>query len=380
MSNSVAGRNPITGKWIRIFTEDGRIASIREAAAEDDTWLSPGFIDLQVNGYAGFDVNSDTPTAETIISLTRALIATGITTYLPTVITASEEKIIPCLRAIAEARRIDPVSAHCIPYAHVEGPHISSDDGYRGAHPLEEIRPPSLGEFERWQAASGNIVGMVTISPHYEESVSYISALARKKIHVALGHTNATPAQIHAAVDAGAALSTHLGNGIAQMLPRHPNPIWEQLAEDRLTATFIGDGHHLSPDTMKAMLRAKGYERSVLVSDVVALGGMPPGSYNAPVGGTVELRPDGRLELSGTPFLAGASLVFKDTIPRVITLAKIPVPAVFKMATENPGRFVGHRGRFVEGAAADTVRFRWAPSDPQLQIGSITVQGQEFNP
>ncbi len=378
MNNLLTGRDVTTGGWISIVTEHGGIASIDKCRDEEDVWISPGFIDLQVNGYAGFDVNSDTPTAGTIIHLTRALIATGITTFLPTIVTAPEEKIISCLRAIDAARRMDPVVAHCIPYAHVEGPYISPEDGYRGAHSLPDVRPPSFDEFERWQVASNNLVGMVTMSPHHEGSAAFIRALSQKKVHVAIGHTNATPSEIHAAVDAGAGLSTHLGNGIAQLLPRHTNPIWEQLAEDRLTATFIGDGHHVAPNAMKAMFRAKGYERSILVSDAEAIGGMPPGRYTTHLG-CVELHANGRIELSGTPFLAGASLLFKDTIPRTITSAQVPLSAAFAMVTENPGRFVGQRGRFTIGSVADVVRFRWKPSDAQLQIENVVIQGEKVN-
>jgi N-acetylglucosamine-6-phosphate deacetylase len=194
---------------------------------------------------------------------------------------------------------------------------------------------------------------------------------------VSIGHTHATPAQIHSAADAGAVLSTHLGNGVADPLPRHPNLLWAQLAEDRLTATFIADGHHLPPDTLKAMLRAKSVKRSILVSDTVALAGLPAGIYNTTIGDRVEISSDGRLTMMGTRFLAGAARPLKDGIANVANLGAYSLGDAIRMATENPGRFTGGRGVLRPGAPADLVRFAWDASQPELQIQTVLVQGEE---
>jgi hypothetical protein len=123
---------------------------------------------------------------------------------------------------IAEARQLDLKVAACVPFVYVEGPHISPRDGYRGAHPADAVRPPSITEFDRWQDAAGGIVRMVTMSPHFSKSAEYIAALVKRGVHVAIGHTRASPEQIRCAVDAGARLSTHLGNGIAQKISPGP--------------------------------------------------------------------------------------------------------------------------------------------------------------
>ena len=172
-------------------------------------------------------------------------------------------------------------------------------------------------------------------------------------------------------------LSTHLGNGAAAVLPRHPNFIWAQLADDRLTASFIADGHHLPADTLKSMLRAKGLSRAVLVSDSVALGGMPPGIYEQQIGGRVELSADGRLGIVGTPYLAGAARPLKDGVAMAARSAGLALADALKLATENPGRFVGGRGRLAVGAAADLMRFRWRPGDPTLAIDAGLSTGRE---
>jgi len=380
-SRSITGRDPASGNVLEIVIENGRICAIIPSPIEEAPWLSPGFIDLQVNGYFGSDVNSEAVDPDLILALTEKMLTLGVTTFLPTVITASEEKIIRALRAIADARCTYPLVAHAIPFVHVEGPFISPNDGPRGAHDREHVRPASLAEFERWQAACGDLVGMVTVSPHDEAALAFISALATKGIVVAIGHSHATPAQIHAAADAGATLSTHLGNGLGSPLPRHPNLLWAQLAEDRLAATFIADGHHLPTDTLKSMLRAKGISRSILISDVVSLGGMPVGVYQANVGGAVEVTADGRvISASGGGFLAGAYRSLPVGIAHAAAIDGVSLGGAIQMATSNPGYFAGRNGTLHVGANADLVLFDWSPQQPitsALEIRSVYVAGEE---
>ena len=374
---ALGGRDPATGRPLTITIEDGRVAAIDAGAPGEACWLAPGFVDLQVNGYAGHDVNAPDPTPETIGWLARALRATGTTSFAPTIITASEERIVAALRAVTEARAADPLLARAIPFVHVEGPWISPQDGPRGAHPADQVRPPDLAEFARWQAACGGLVGMVTLSPHFPGVADTIAALTGAGVRVAIGHTHASPQQIAAAADAGAVLSTHLGNGAAAVLARHPNLIWAQLAEDRLCASFIADGHHLPAETLKSMLRAKGIERSILISDAAALAGLAPGIYEAEIGGRVELTEDGRLGMAGTPFLAGAARPLATGVAFVASFCGVTLGQAVRMATENPGRFAGVGGRLRVGAPADLVRFRWQPGDRDLRIETVLVGGEE---
>jgi N-acetylglucosamine-6-phosphate deacetylase len=370
---SISGRDSGTGRNVEVVIRDGVITAINEVASADPAWLSPGLIDLQINGYQGFDLNADDLTPDTVVELARRVLATGVTTFLPTIITASEEKIVSCLRAIAAARQLDHAVLHMIPGVHVEGPHLSHEDGPRGAHPKEHIRPPSIAEFDRWQAASGNLVKLVTLSPHFEEAPHYIAALRRRGVLISIGHSRASVEQVRAAVDAGATLSTHLGNGVDDPLPRHPNLLWAQLADDRLTAMFIADGHHLPDDTLKVMLRAKGLERSILVSDTVALGGMSPGIYETPVGGRVELSANGRLSLQGTRFLAGSVVPLKDAVAHVAA-TQFSLSESLQLATENPARILGRTGKLEVGAPADLIRFTWERGGG-IEIESVMLHG-----
>ncbi|MGB8536141.1 MAG: amidohydrolase family protein [Acidobacteriaceae bacterium] len=375
---TITGRNPQNGRPLAVTVQDGLIREIEDGRKDEDVWLSPGFVDLQINGYCGDDVNREEPDPEAIVSLTGKMIALGVTTYLPTIITAAEARITAALRAIAEARRRSSLVANAVPFVHVEGPSISPTEGFRGAHPVEHIRPPSLAEFDRWQDASGGLVGMATLSPHFRGMEAYVSALTARGVHVALGHTDASADEIHRAVNAGARLSTHLGNGIASLIPRHSNVLWPQLAEDRLTATMIADGHHVPADMFKVMVRAKGFDRCILVSDTVALAGMPPGTYTTPVGGRVELHANDRLSLAGTEFLAGAALPLKDGVAPAMSMMGSSLADSLRMATENPGRFVGGLGVLRVGSPADLVRFTIEPGGTTLKIASVIVKGKEW--
>ncbi|MBS1800712.1 MAG: amidohydrolase family protein [Acidobacteria bacterium] len=374
-TSEIIGSDPATGECRRIFVEDGRIAAIERCSVASELWIAPGLIDLQVNGYGDRDFNSDNVTAEIVIEAADLLLTTGVTSFAPTLITASEQSITRGLCAIAEATRISDRAAACIPFIHVEGPHISPLDGFRGAHPLEHVRPPSLEEFDRWQQACDGRIGMVTLSPHFEGTEQYIKGLVQRGVHASLGHTHATNEQIQCAVEAGARLSTHLGNGIAPQLPRHPNPIWSQLAEDRLTASFIADGHHLPPETLRSMLRAKGQGRAFLVSDTVALAGMPAGIYTAPVGDRVEMHADGRLSMYNSTTLAGATVPLVQCLGRAVRMTGLSLAKIIEMATTVPGSFTADRGRLEIGARADVIRFAWTD---EVAIRDVWLKGEHI--
>ncbi len=369
---AITGRDPATGRTLRVAVEDGRVAAITAVGEPSALWLAPGLVDLQVNGFAGHDVNAADLEEDTVAALVRALHGAGVTTVVPTLVSAPEERITAALATIARARAADPLVAHAIPYAHVEGPFLSAEDGPRGAHDPRHIRPADLAELRRW----GALAGLVTVSPHDDAAIDLIARATRDGVRCAIGHTHATPEQITRAADAGAVLATHVGNATHALLPRHPNHLWAQLADDRLHAGFIADGHHLSADTFRAMLRAKGIERAHLVSDATALAGMPPGRYRTPVGGEVELSDDGRLSRAGTPFLAGASRSLADGVATAITMAGLTLPDGLRLATANPGRFAGGRGVLRPGAPADLITFAWTPGDTTLDVRTVLAAGR----
>ena len=365
-ASRVMGLDPATGLPMVVELRDGRVDAVYAAPHGATGWLSAGLIDLQVNGFAGHDLNGGSLTVQTVHHLALAMLGCGVTTFLPTLITASEVQLTQALTVIAQARRELPQVARMVPYVHVEGPSIAPEDGPRGAHPAAHVRPPSLEEFGRWQAASDGLVGMVTLSPHWPQTPAYIAALVAAGVHVALGHTDASAGQITAAVDAGARLSTHLGNGLHAQINRRRSPLWTQLVEDRLCASYIADGHHLSDEVLQVMLRAKGLERSLIVSDATAIGGLPPGRYDASIGGAVSLSADGRLSPNdgSGEYLAGAALPLFSGVATLVRRAGLGLGNALLLATRNPGRWVGGRGVLAPGRPADLLRFEFDPDLP----------------
>jgi N-acetylglucosamine-6-phosphate deacetylase len=279
------------------------------------------------------------------------------------------------LRNLAAARESLP-EGPVMEAFHVEGPHISPEDGPRGAHPARWVRPPDLDEFHRFQEAARGHVRLVTISPEWPEAPRYIEHLAREGVATSIGHTRATREQIQDAVSAGATLSTHIGNGAHSVLPRHPNYIWEQLAEDRLAASFIVDGIHLPESFLRVALRAKGIERSVLITDAVMPAMCAPGPYK--LGEVeVELHADMSVRLRGGTRLAGSSLRMDHAIANVMHHAGLTLAEAVTMATINPARIgrVPARQRGIRpGDRADLVRFRL--QDGQVDILQTFVGGQ----
>ena len=357
---------------------DKSITSVLKTEAfGGDVYLAPGFIDLQVNGFAGVDYNSALTPAEEIARSIHALFASGVTRFYPTVITGAPDDMTGALRNLARAKEALAEGA-AIEGFHVEGPHISPEDGPRGAHPLRWVRPPDLNEYRRWQDATGGQIRLVTLSPHWPDAPKYIEAVAQDGVTVSIGHTDASEQQISDAVSAGATMSTHLGNGAHQVLRRHPNYIWDQLAEDRLTAGFIVDGIHLPASFLRVALRAKGVERSVLVTDASTPAGASPGRYKLGEQ-EVDLTADQRVVLAGTDRLAGSALRMHHGIENLINIARLTLRDAVQMATMNPariGKIPNRQNGLIAGDRADFVVFRYDEEAKRIEVQATYVDGE----
>jgi N-acetylglucosamine-6-phosphate deacetylase len=344
-------------------------------------FVAPGFIDVQVNGFAGVDYNDPGASLDDIAASLRTMFSTGVTRCFPTIITGAHERIEGALRNLTNVKRTleregRPEGA-AIEAFHVEGPHISPEEGPRGAHPLEFVRPPDFNEFERWQRAAEGLVHLVTVSPEWAQAPEYIRAVTRTGVVVSVGHTKATAEQIQAAVEAGATMSTHLGNGAHSVLPKTANYIWDQLADNRLSPSFIADGIHIPSQFLRAALRAKGVEHSVLVTDAVMPAMCKPGYYQ--LGSVeVELQEGNRVVLRGGERLAGSALRMDHAIGNTVKMAAITLREALAMATVNPARVCRIAGRqrgLQPGERADIVRFAWSDEPPSLTVIETIVGG-----
>ena len=366
-----SGQTLFNNTPVEIAVADARVQEIREVPSTDSTtWIAPALIDVQVNGFAGFDLNVTTVKPEDVCAMVRALWQVGTGFLCPTVVTGSFDGVCNSLRAVVKACEMDSLVAHSVLGIHLEGPYISSEDGPRGAHPLEHVREPDWDEFQRWQDIADGQISIVTLAPEKKGAIPFIKRLVANGIVVALGHTDAPPSDIQAAIDAGARLSTHLGNGAHALIKRHPNYIWEQLGADQLWASLIVDGHHLPPTVAKSMIRAKTLDRCLLVSDAVALAGMEPGIYEF-AGKSVELTADRCVRLVGTEYLAGSAIELARGIENSVRFAGISLEEAVSLATLQPMRLLDAKAH-VEGKT-NLILFEWDASQFKINLIATIV-------
>jgi N-acetylglucosamine-6-phosphate deacetylase len=342
-------------------------------------YISPGFLDMQVNGYMGSDYSLEDLSQEQIAKIIFHLSRSGTTQHVPTIITTPPERILRNLKVITKAIQGSRDIASAISGIHIEGPFISPADGPRGAHNAAYVRPPDLNEFKQWQEAAEGHITTVTLAPEWEGALKFIQEITSMGVTAAIGHTAAPPDRIRAAAEAGARLSTHLGNASHPMIPRLRNYLWEQLGEDRLMAGIICDGFHLPKAVVQVFTRAKGLDRLILVSDVAYLGGLKPGLYRW---NDVEVQvfDDGHLGLPGTESLAGAAHLLDWDIPRFVEFTAYSLGETIPLCSRNPGRIQrtpDNYGRLEPGAPANLVVFDYEPGMDRLKVLQTIRCGRE---
>lgn len=336
---TLRGRDHCTGQAIDVIAHDGIIRYIQPISPQDGLpIIAPGLVDLQINGYGGVDFNCYPFAEQAVEQVARTLWQQGVTTFFPTVITNGEHEIEQMMATLARACQQFSVVEQAVGGIHLEGPFLSALDGPRGAHHRDHIRAPDWDLFQRWQEAAQGRIKLITLSPEWPQADAFIRRCVEQNVVVSIGHTAASTDQIASAVQAGARMSTHLGNGAHLTLPRHPNYIWEQLAQDALSCAMIADGEHLPLSVLKVFIRAKG-EQAILVSDVTSHAGMAPGHYHSHIGGDVVLSAEGRLSMADNPALLAGSV--QGLLYGVNTLIKndiVPVAQAIDMATTRPAR------------------------------------------
>jgi N-acetylglucosamine-6-phosphate deacetylase len=378
---TIEGLHFATGKPIQVKIENGKIAEIKSVKKLKDEngkiIIAPGFIDNQVNGFAGvsFSFGESDLTQEGIEKATRELWKMGVTTYLPTLTTNSQEVLVENFSLLAKAVN-DEKLLGSIPGFHLEGPYINPEDGYRGAHPKQFVRLPDWNEFMEMYVASGENILQVTIAPEMEGAQDFIKKCREKGIVVAVGHHNANKEQLNLAVKNGAKISTHLGNGCANLINRHYNPFWSQLANDDLMISIICDGFHLLPEEIQVFYKVKGVDKTIITSDVTSYAALPPGQYKTQTGETIELTPEGKLHYPAQQVLYGSASPITKGIGYIQKTTGCSLADAIQMASTNPAKLynMNDRGTLNVGKRADLVLFNM--ENYEVQIQKTFVKGE----
>jgi N-acetylglucosamine-6-phosphate deacetylase len=300
------------------------------------------YVDLQVNGYAGVDFNDDQLTGEMLHRACQRLCSDGVAGILATIITAAPEHMAARLKLLARLRSENPLAQELIWGIHIEGPFISPAAGFVGAHPAKHVQPANTELMQRLLDAADGLVRIVTLAPEHDAAFEVIRLLARQNIVVSAGHCDPSLEVLHAAIDAGLSMFTHLGNGCPTMLPRHDNIIQRVLSlSDHLRISLIADGAHLPFFVLRNLLRTIEIERAIVITDATAASGMGPGRYRL---GEIEaiVGDDLTPRLAGDPqYLAGSALTMPRAAANLAEHLQLNAPEIEKLCHDNPSRVIG---------------------------------------
>ena len=325
-----------------------------------------GLLDLQVNGYAGVDFNDPALTADALDHALHAMLLAGVTHCLPTLITAPESELASRLYALDRAIRMGRLGPVMVLGIHLEGPFLNPSPGYAGCHPAAAMTRPDLSLLERLMAGCGTPIRLLTLAPELPNALPLITWATRHAIVTAMGHTAADHDTVRLAADAGLSLSTHLGNALPQPQPKFLNPLVAQLAEDRMSASFIADGIHIPPHALGVLVRAKGLTRSILITDATAAADTPPGLYDF-AGMRIEHAPDGSVREPGSAVLAGSALRLDQAVRNIVAWGFANPAQAIAMASSRPAALLR--------AAVPPSSITWdeALVPRQVSVGDITI-------
>lgn len=368
MSQTLAARRLITSSETIDFPvvtidANGVITSIEPGAAprSADTTLIATFFDVHTHGGANHDVMEGTP--EALGTVSRFMATHGVGHYLPTTVTAPVDKTLASLEGIARAIDLASTDGWDTRYArpvgiHLEGPFISHSK--RGVHPPENILPPDIALFDRFQQAAGGHIRLITIAPEVPGALELIRHCSDQGVRVSIGHTDASSVEAHAAIEAGAISATHTYNAMRPLNHREPGVLGTVLDSDVIFAELICDGIHVAPELVRLWLKAKGPYRSILVTDSMAAAGMPDGEYTL---GTFAVRvANGRAFAAddlteGKHTLAGSVLTLDRAVANLQQFTGVPLEVAAGLASHNPAALLGMERAIGNIAAGEPANF-----------------------
>ena len=325
-------------------------------------WIAPGFIDIHVHGAAGHDTMDATP--EALHGMARFFATHGVTSFYPTTMTAAHESINAALHnvetTVASTDGARPLGVH------LEGPYFNPD--YKGAQPPTHLRLPDPAEYSEWLA--NDWVKLMTLAPELEGALALIETGVQHGVEFAAGHSGADLECISVAADLGLRQGTHTFNGMLGLHHRRPGTLGAILTDDRIYAQVIADGIHVHPAMVKLLVRAKGVDRTILITDAMRATGLPDGRYM--LGDSVTFVQDGIARLAEGN-LAGSTLTMDAGIRNLIAFAELSIPEAVATATRVPAeamRLNGHKGALTPGADADIVLF-----NDSIEVGLTMIAG-----
>jgi len=338
-------------------------------------FVTQGLVDLQINGFAGVDYNDPLATPDAIEASMRSMVKTGVTRCLPTVITADLEWQSRCFKTLENARAQSALTASMITGYHLEGPFLNPEPGYSGCHPAADMRAGELDYFERVQAAANGQIRLVTVAPERPGVMALIPQLVKRNVCVAIGHSSADHETVQRAVEAGASMSTHLGNGVAPMVKKSDNIVLSQLANDKLAASFIADGMHLKEHVLGIYLRAKTAKRTVLVTDGTAGSAAKPGRYT--LGKiAIERQLEPTVTIPGTSSLAGSATTLDQCVRNVCSWYEVSMQDAVSWASSCARRVIGMSDTAIEGDPVEWVWWETINGEPHIkrvQLGQAYI-------
>jgi N-acetylglucosamine-6-phosphate deacetylase len=370
-NGDLCARHYATGQPVRLIWQNGRINSVLgpNQPTPPDLWIAPALVDLQVNGFGGIDFQQDNAPLGDLVTASRRLRAAGCTRYLLTLITDEWPRLIARLRHLRSLRQRSMELRHAIAGWHIEGPFLSAEPGFCGAHDPGLMIDPTPEHLRELREAAGDDLVLLTIAPERAKALEAIEQAVSLGMKVSLGHTNAPAELLAEAVRRGASGFTHLGNGCPRELDRHDNILWRVFETHGLRVSLIPDTTHVSPALFRLAHRALAADSIYYISDAMAAAGMKPGRYRL---GRLELEvgADQIVRLPGKPNFAGSALRPIDGVFRAAKMLGCSWREVWLRFSEIPAKWMGLPCGLAPGSPAD---FCLLTVTPENQLKKLKV-------
>ena len=373
-NGEVTARHFASGEAVKIGWQNGTVIHVEKTSekAPEDLWIAPSLCDLQINGYGGIDFQQDDLTTEDLNTAARALRCDGCSRFLVTLITDEWGALTSRLRRLRSLRSQSALLQNAIAGWHIEGPFLSSEPGFHGAHNPALMCNPSPEHILELRTITGDDPLLLTVSPERPAVIKAIELAVSHGIKVSLGHTNASAETLAAAARAEASAFTHLGNGCPRELDRHDNILWRVFETTGLIVSLIPDRIHVSPSLFRLIHRILPRDSIYYTTDAMSAAGAPPGRYRL---GKMELEvgPDQIVRQPGKQLFAGSALRPIDGVFRAAQMLDRPWQEIWPRFSSIPARLMGLQDNLAVGHPADFCLLRTTADDRLVELQTLSV-------